>query len=551
MKKILLILALLISFCQASKVLKPDEAFKLSFTQKNDKVLLDFKLGKDIYIYKDKLNITVDGQKINPNLPKATKEHGLEVFSNNLTLTVPLKKDNSKLQVSWQGCSKSGICYPPMEKNIKLEKQSLNQADSIAQDISKDGFFWTILTFFGYGVLLSFTPCVFPMIPILSSIIVSRKNLSSKGGFWLSFVYVFFMSLAYGISGVLAGLFGSNLQTSLQNPTVIIIFALIFVALALSMFGFYEIELPKSIQNRISSRSQNMQNKGIVGVAIMGFLSALIVGPCVAAPLAGALVYISQSGDALLGGLALFAMGFGSGVLLLIIGASAGKILPKPGVWMNRVKAVFGVIMLLMAVYMLQRILSPEIAMLLYSIIFISSSIYSGVFEQITQADSYQKALKSFSFILLLYGILVFVGSFIGGGNLTSPLKGLRQNSLATYDKGKFTKIKNLTELQNRLKEAKKPVIVDFWANWCENCKKYDDVTLADERVKKNLKDFLFIKIDITKTTKENKELLAHFNLFGPPAMVFFKNNKEFKELKTVGFKAPDEFLDILSKAKL
>ncbi len=287
------------------------------------------------------------------------------IYGESMSLTIPIsiiKKYVSsgefKLKVEFQGCAALGICYQPMKEYFTFDLDGLSQKientmvkgevseqDFITSTLYNENIWLVLLSFLGFGILLSFTPCIFPMIPILSSIIVSQsgKNMTTKRAFMLSLVYVLSMSLAYTIAGVLAGLFGANISAALQNPWAIGIFSGVFVVLALSMFGFYELQMPSFIQSKLSKKSDEMQGQGVLGVAVMGFISALIMGPCIAAPLAGALVYIGQSGDALLGGAALFVMSIGMGLPLLAIGTGAGKYMPRPGEWMDAIKSIFGV----------------------------------------------------------------------------------------------------------------------------------------------------------------------------------------------------------------
>lgn len=560
-KKTLIFICLFgtILFGATNGVLKPDEAFSVDIQKAQNGLKVDVKLGKEIYIYKDKFAVTLT-KPIEKNLnseielPKSEAYHDYDVFRDDFYFFVPYeiiekyaKNNPYNIDISWQGCSQKGLCYRPMSKSFSL-KNALSEQNMIANSIKNSSFFWVLLTFFGFGVLLSLTPCIFPIIPILSSIIVSNsdKKMSAKSGFWLSFVYVFSMALTYAIVGVLAGLSGENLQASLQNPYVLSFFSLIFVALALSMFGFYDLQLPSFLQSFADKKSQNMRGKGIFGVSVMGFLSALIVGPCITPPLAGALIYIAQSGNWIVGGSSLFALGMGMGVPLLIIGMSAGKFLPKPGVWMDNVKAIFGVVMLGVAIYFISRVLPSEVSLLLWAVLFIFCGVYLGALESASKGG-WARFVKSCGVVFLVYGITLFVGTLSGGRSFTHPFA---KTTNVQKSPKEYKLVSSNEELNEILCNANKPVIVDFWATWCTYCVKMDKDLFDDKRVKEALRDFILVRIDVTKNSLEDRKILKRFKLFTPPAILFFSGNKELKNLQIVGYKNADEFLDILKVAK-
>jgi len=570
-----------------NKFLMPQFAFKPSAVLKNGNIIVDIKLGDKIYIYKNKLHFAiVSPRKIlldnDLKFSKATKYHNFIIYLKNFKQNIPLsliekklgKKVNKiKLEVDFQGCSKVGLCYPPIkkeftfnlknikQKNIKqknIKHESVSKESFIAHTLAKSSIWVILVTFFGFGLLLSLTPCIFPMIPILSSIIVSqsKENMNAKKGFFLSLVYVLSMSVAYTIAGILAGLFGENIQIFMQNPWVIGGFATIFVLLAFSMFGYYEIQLPKIFQSKINKTSHNAQGKGWISVSVMGFLSALIVGPCVAAPLAGALLYIGKTGNALLGGFALFVMSLGMGMPLLIVGIGAGKYMPKPGGWMQNISKIFGVIMLGVAIYMLSRILPSMIIMFLWSFLFIGSSIYLGALEPLKEnIPGIAKLSKVIGIIFLLYGILLFVGAFLGNTNPLNPLENIvyrnhyTSNRKLISQKKRFIIVKNIKKLQEEINKSKKPVLVDFSANWCISCKELEEKTFDDPRVIKIFKHFTLIRADVTKDSKENKKLMAKYKVFGPPVVLFFDKNHKFLKNKTiVGYIDANDFVEHLNK---
>ncbi len=591
MKKIVLFLMMISLSATAlfgvseNKVLMPRVAFRPSAVLKNGKIIVDIKLGDKIYVYKNKLHFTiVSPKKISLDndlkFPKAVKYHSFIIYLKNFKQNIPLslvekklgKKVNKiKLEISFQGCSKIGLCYPPIKKEFtfnlktfnlkntqKIKHKSISKENFIAHTLAKSSIWVILVTFFGFGLLLSLTPCIFPMIPILSSIIVSqsKENMSAKKGFFLSLIYVLSMSVAYTIAGVLAGLFGENIQIFMQNPWVIGGFATIFVLLAFSMFGYYEIQLPKIFQSKINKTSHSAQGKGWISVSVMGFLSALIVGPCVAAPLAGALLYIGKTGNALLGGFALFVMSLGMGMPLLIVGIGAGKYMPKPGGWMQNISKIFGVIMLGVAVYMLSRILPSMIIMFLWSFLFIGSSVYLGALEPLKENIlGIAKLSKVIGIVFLLYGILLFVGAFLGNTNPLNPLENIVyrnqyvSNRKFISQKKKFIIVKNIKKLQKEINKSKKPVLVDFSANWCVSCKELETKTFNDPRVIKMFRHFTLIRADVTKDSEGNKKLMAKYKVFGPPVILFFnKNHKFLKDQTIVGYIDANDFVKYLNK---
>ncbi|MCR1816358.1 protein-disulfide reductase DsbD [Aliarcobacter butzleri] len=572
MKKILLLLILFIysfSLELGNKVLEPEEAFKVKFIKNEDSLNIKLELGKDIYLYHDKLQINIlKPQKIEItkelNIPKPVNYQEFIVQFDNLNLTIPYdflkSKVDSKefeIELKFQGCSKAGLCYAPMsQKQIlmfdeKIENKNtnlgnLNETDTIANSLKEKNILLVLITFFGFGLLLSLTPCVFPMIPILSSIIVGaskNQTMTASRGFFLSLVYVLSMSIAYTIAGVIAGIFGANLQVALQNPYVLVIFALIFVALAFSMFGYFEIKLPQAIQNRVNKTTDGKEKQGVVGIAIMGFLSALIVGPCVAPPLAGALVYIGQTGDAILGGLALFVMSLGMGVLLLLIGLGAGKFIPKPGGWMESITRIFGIVMLGVAIWLLDRVLDATIIIYLWALLLLGSAIYLKIYQHLLA--------QLITVVIFILGIVLFVGAISGATNPLNPLEKFTSSKMTQVSDEKliFKKIKNIQELELAIKNSNKPVMLDFWASWCVSCKELEEITFQDEQVINKLQEFTLLKADVTENNDEDKALQKKFGVVGPPALIFWdKDKNEIQASRIIGYKNPKDFLEIVNK---
>ncbi len=427
----------------------------------------------------------------------------------------------------------------------------------IAEVLTNEGAFFILLIFFIFGLMLALTPCIFPMIPILSSIIVSqagKDKTPSKGeAFFTSLVYVLAMALTYTIVGIIAGLAGADIQAAFAKPWVIVLFAMVFVALAFSLFGYYEIGLPASWQSKLTKVSDNAQGKGgILGTAIMGALSALIVGPCVAPPLGGAILFISQSGDAWLGGWALFIMSIGMGMPLLLVGLGAGKFMPKPGGWMTRVSEIFGVLMLAMALYMLRSLLSEGTVMLLSALLFMGAALYMNPFETGTTKGAF-RLIKLFALTLLLYGALLFVGWMSGSHSLVHPLDHLGGSQASTTAVAAEPTNRasrqgySYARLMQEVQAAGKPVMVDIGKANCAACTELEEITFPDPAVQAALKRFKFIQIDITQYTDDDAELLKKFHLFGAPNLLFFDSHGQpLPEKFLTGFVKPQKLVEHL-----
>lgn len=572
--------------------LDPDIAFRPSVTASPDggALIVRWDIAEDYYLYRDKFRIELeDGEGITlqpAQFPageiKDDETFGrVEVYHNGVEARVPLARASTapasaRVTLGYQGCAEAGICYPPQTKSLAVDLPAalgigtaeaapiaatpiaadagapLAEQDRIAQRLASGNALLTMLTFFGFGLLLSFTPCVFPMIPILSSIIVGQgEKITTGRAFTLSLVYVLAMALTYTGAGVVAGLSGENLQAAFQNPWILGSFAAVFVLLSLSMFGFYDLQVPASLQSRLTQVSGRQKSGSLTGVAVMGFLSALIVGPCVAAPLAGALIYISQSGDPYLGGAALFALSLGMGVPLLAIGTGAGKFLPKAGGWMNTVKAVFGVLLLAVAIWMLERILPVSVSMALWAALLITSAVYMGALDRLdVDATGWHKLWKGIGLILLVYGVLQLAGVAAGGRDVLQPLRGagLSGNVPAAVASTQleFRKIKSVEDVEREVRLASaqgKGVMLDFFAEWCTDCHRMIKNTFSNGGVQAALGNVVTLKADVTANDEVDKALLKHFNLYGPPAILFFgTDGQELARHRVVGYMDPEKF---------
>lgn len=508
-----------------------------------------------------------------------------------------------ELTVYYQGCADIGVCFPPSKVSLPvsfsgeevalamvsndlsvLTKTSVavsdmpdsgkaayigNTAELASNDtdappvqsehdrlsgfLSVSNVWLTVATFFGLGLLLAFTPCVLPMVPILSSLIVGRgQNISGVRAFQLSAVYVLVMASTYAVVGIFVGLSGYNIQAFFQSPAVLTAIALLFVALSLSMFGFYELQAPAALQNKLTQLSNRQGGGQFGGVAAMGFISTLVVGPCVTAPLAGALLYIANTGDAFVGGAALFALGLGMGAPLLLIGTSAGKLLPRSGAWMNSIKYIFGILLLGMAVYMLSRFLPATVSMALYGFVALISGVYLGAFNSMTpQSLNWHRFGKAVGLAATVYGVALFVGALSGTDSYIRPLGTLAGKSNSNTESPSehslpFQPVKSIEDLEAAVARASavgKPVMLDFYADWCVSCKEMDAKTFSDKRVQTLLSDAVVVQADVTLNDALDQALLKHFNLFGPPGIIFYDHGgTELPAAQVVGFMNADNF---------
>lgn len=574
-----------------SDLLPAEQAFQF-FAEVQDAttVAVSWRIAAGYYLYREKFHFELlDSSGV--RLGEIDPPHGtpmedeafgrVEVFHDAVAFTLPLLRSapgaaSIRLKAQFQGCADRGVCYPPMQQTVALELPAVDAAsakpappslpavpaeqDRIARALQGDSLWLTIAMFLGFGLLLAFTPCCLPMIPILSGIIVGHGHRLTTGrAFGLSLAYVLASALTYTLFGVLAGLFGANLQAFFQQTWVLALFALVFVALALSMFGFYELQMPGAIQSRLDRASRQQKSGSLAGAAAMGFLSTLIVGPCVAAPLAGALIYIGQTGDALLGGIALFSMGLGSGLPLLAVGASAGKLLPKAGHWMHTVKSVFGVGLLAVAVWLLARVLPPPVSMAAWALLLIVPAVFMGALDHLPpEVSGWRRLWKGLGLVMLTYGILLLIGVASDSRDPLQPLRVLGQanaQGAGLVQAGlPFQKVHSLAELDEKLKEAQaqgRPAMLDYYADWCISCKEMERYTFADPRVRLALRDTLLLQADVTANSADDAALLRRYQLIGPPATLFFgADGQEKAAFRVIGYMEAEPFLQHLQQAR-
>jgi thiol:disulfide interchange protein DsbD len=583
--------------------LPPEEAFVFeAIAFDPDTALLRFTARPGYYLYQEKFQFRVSGARgfavrsveLPTGVTKDDPEFGpVPVYYGQVEVPVHFTRPPGAaveitLQADFQGCRDGDICYPPMSRGVTFEMPPAGVGDlpadaaagpgqNVGQNVDRNAAppseqdrLARLLTsqpaaalaaFFIAGLLLAFTPCVFPMVPILSGIIVGQGDrLTTLRAFWLSLVYVLAMAVTYTVAGVLAGLFGQNLQAVFQNPWIISGFVLVFVLLALSMFGFYELQLPGRLQTRLAEASNRQRGGQLWGVAVMGFLSALIVGPCVAPPLMAALIVIGSSGDAVLGGAALFALSMGMGVPLLLFGVTAGKFVPRAGAWMNAVKAVFGVGLLALAIWLLERILPGPAIMLLWGTLAIGCGVYLGALERIEAgASGWRRLWKSLGVLLLLLGALEIIGAAAGGDYWLRPLAGLKARSgselvpgAPAQEHAAFIRVKSLQELEQALAAAGqggRGAMLDFYADWCVECKRMERNTFPDPGVQALLARLQPLQADVTANDAVDQALMRAFGIIGPPAILFFdRNGNELKPFRLVGYFDPAEFSTHLAR---
>ena len=562
-----------------------DEAFLLSVTSGSpDRITLRWDMADGYYLYRDKVKVAIAGDAATLGalqLPDGER-HFDEYFGEqvvyygemaaNVPVAAPPGTRELALDVSYMGCADAGLCYPPTTKRVTVALGAgppaatasgpgvgapmQSEQDALAQKIRSGNLLAVLATFFGAGLLLAFTPCVLPMVPILSGIIVGAgrdKPVSRGRAFSLSLAYVMGMALTYTVAGAVFAAAGQQAQAFFQKPWIIVLFAALFVLLALAMFGVFNLQVPAALQARLADASNKQKQGTLVGTAVMGALSSLIVTACVAPPLVAALAVIGQSGDVFRGGAALFALSLGMGAPLLLVGASAGRLLPKAGPWMDAVRAVFGVMLLAVAVWMLSRILPGPVTLALWAVLaFVSGyCLWTLGSREMRGLVAVRRALGA---LAIVYGMLMLVGALAGRSDPLQPLAGLGAGSSTPGPAHlAFTRIKTVADLEREVAVARaagRPVMLDFYADWCVSCKEMERYTFTDAGVQGALAAAVLIQADVTANDADDQALLRHFGILGPPTIVFFgTDGQERRDYRVVGFQPAGEFREHVAQA--
>lgn len=564
-------------FLKSEPELMPvDQAFVFDVKQEDNKVTLNWVIADGYYMYRDKLKFSVNGAELGSvDLPKG-KPHvdeyfgEQEVYYTYIDIPVGLKQadENSILSVTFMGCAEGKLCYPPTTRDVSLTAVAANdgqiattaasdeaatnaksaksapitQQDSLSQMLSNENLLWTLAIFFGLGIGLALTPCVFPMYPILSGIIVGQgQKLSTAKAFTLSMAYVQGMAITYSILGLVVASAGMKYQAALQHPAVLVGLAILFFILSLSMFGLYDLKLPSRFQEKMNSISNNQKGGNLLGVFLMGVISGLVASPCTTAPLSGALVYVAQTGDLLQGFLALYVLSMGMGVPLLIIGTSGGKLLPRAGAWMNIIKTVFGFLLIAVSIVMLGRIWTGLLSDVLWSLWGISLTGYL-MHQNKLSVFNWKQTVRSVLLMLTLlasfsYGFQAVMAHF----GYSHSLVGYASNE----DHG-FTRIKSIEDLDRELAAATaagKPVMLDLYADWCVACKEFEAITFKDANVLARMNKIVLLQADVTKSDAIDVALLEKYQVLGLPTLLIFNEQGELRDdLRVTGFMGPKDF---------
>ncbi len=545
-----------------SEFLSPQEAFQMTYSFVDEKnITINWKIHPGYYLYMgmfefESLDTNNNILKVEmPEGKKKTDEFFGEVDVYYLTAEAEILfeksvSDTLNIKVKYQGCADAGLCYPPISKNISLKKKTVlnslkktslfESQNAMSSSLSSNSLAYSTIIFYLAGLLLAFTPCVLPMVPILTGIIAGQGNVSQKKSLSLSIIYVVSMSITYAFAGIIVAVSGTNIQASLQSPYVIGSISLLFFIFALAMFKFFDIQMPKSIQTMMSNLSNKRKSGSTFDVAIMGILSALIVGPCVTAPLIGALIYIASTGDIFIGGLALFALGIGMGTPLIILGSTTTKIISKIGPYLEIVNYFFGVLFLLVSIWLLERILSIQVAAYLWA-----ASSFVVIYILIKSIKVATGNISKVIVYIASFSLLIYSGLQINGvqkNTYYDPITSFIEKKQSI----KFITVKTVAELNKEINQSSKVVMVDLYADWCVACKELEKYTFSDPRVSKILNQITLIKFDVTKITDAHSMYLKQMSIFGPPGIFFYNEGKEIKNARIVGFIESDDFLNIL-----
>jgi len=545
--RLLILLALLVGAhaASAADLLEPEDAFRFSARAVEGGVEVRFAIADGYYLYRDRLKFSADGARLGQaelpaGIPHKDEFFGdMQIYRGSVSVRLPVQAAGPfDLKVVSQGCADAGVCYVPMESRARLQltgagsepRFSLYASDLDIANLLQGNFALVLGGFLVLGLLLAFTPCMLPMIPILSGIIAGEgQRLNKSRALGLSLIYVFSMALTYALAGIGAAYAGSLIATYLQNVWVLGAFALIFVALALSMFGVYELRLPGFLHERLYASQERLRGGRIASVAAMGVFSAVIVSPCVSAPLAGTLLQISRTGDVLLGGAALFALATGMGLPLIVVGVSEGALLPKAGAWMVSVRKFFGVLLLAVALWIISPLLSATAESIAWGLLVVGSAIYLGVLR------TRSWAWRAIGAAALVVGVALLVIAFTS-----------REGSARTA----WTRVASVADLDQRLAAAGRPVMLDFYADWCVSCKEMEKLTFSDPRVRAEFDRMLLLQADVTAANAADRALLKRFALFGPPGIIFFDaQGREIPGLRVIGYQPPERFLKTLAAA--
>lgn len=576
---------------QDDEFLHPDEAFKLvAAPHGGDAVALRWAIVDGYYLYRHRMaarteaeGVTVGELVLPPGKPKTDEFFGdIEAYYQQAEVIAPVSRpaglDAIELKVTYQGCADAGLCYPPITKTVSVTLPPagtpapasgfaagqadaggrVSEQDRLAALIGSGHLALVLASFFGFGLLLAFTPCVLPMVPILSGIIAGQGAAATPTrSFMLSLTYVLGMALTYTVAGAAFAAAGQQAQTFFQQPWIIISFALLFVLLALAMFGMFELQLPSSLQTRLAAASGRQRAGTFTGTFVMGALSALVVTACVAPPLVATLAVIGQTGDVLRGALALLALSLGMGAPLLLVGVAGGRLLPKAGPWMDTVKALFGVMFLGVAVWMLERILPPSLTLALWALLaFVAGYYFGGFGQRREQPTAGMRVARGVGLFAMAWGVVMLVGAAAGAGDPLRPLRGVSLLAGGAAPAGAvaelpFRKIASVDDLQRELAAAAaagRPVMVDFYADWCVSCKEMEKYTFTDAGVQADLGRFVLLKADVTANNADDQALMRHFGIFGPPTTAFFgPQGTECRNYRLVGFVAATPFREHLS----